>query len=472
MNKKVINLFKNFSYTIISNALSVLSSLLVILILPKIIGIEEYGYWQLYLFYISYVAILHLGWSDGIYLRYGGKDYNELSKPLFFSQFYTMILFQVLIGKMILLISFNLFNDNHKIYIIQMSVLAMIITNVRSIPLFILQATNRIREYANSLIFGQLIYISMIAILIINHYSNFKLLIVSDLLGKLITLLYLIYICRDIVFRHINDFKINIKEIWINIRVGSKLVIAYIASLLIIGIVRFGIEQHWDISTFGKISLVLNISNMLMVFINAIGIILFPVLRKVDTNKLLLLYSTIRNILMPFLLGLLIFCYPIKVVLAMWLPQYADSLSYIMILFPIIIFEGKMALLINTFLKVIREETFMLKVNVFSLGLSLLTTIICIQLFDNLDLVVVSITMLIAIRSILSEIHLSKVMKSNITNDIVLETIVIFIFILLGWILNTWLISLIYLIVYFCYLSIKRKDIITSIKTLKKESQT
>ena len=71
------------SYTIFSNFVSLIASALVILIIPKLIGVEEYGYWQLYLFYSSYVGFLHFGWNDGIYLRFGGEDYNNLDKNLF-----------------------------------------------------------------------------------------------------------------------------------------------------------------------------------------------------------------------------------------------------------------------------------------------------------------------------------------------------------------------------------------------------
>lgn len=74
MNSKVINFIKNFSYTLTSNLLSLLVSTLVILIIPKLLGVQEYGYWQLYIFYSSYVGFLHFGWNDGIYLRYGGKN--------------------------------------------------------------------------------------------------------------------------------------------------------------------------------------------------------------------------------------------------------------------------------------------------------------------------------------------------------------------------------------------------------------
>ena len=78
MNSKAIEFIKNMSYSISSNLVSLIISTIVILIIPKIIGVEEYGYWQLYLFYTSYIGFLHFGWNDGIYLRYGGKEYKKL----------------------------------------------------------------------------------------------------------------------------------------------------------------------------------------------------------------------------------------------------------------------------------------------------------------------------------------------------------------------------------------------------------
>ena len=88
MNIRVKDIIKNFSYTVSSNLVVLAVSSLIVLIIPKYIGIIEYGYWQIYVFYSSYVGFLHFGWSDGIYLRYGGAKYSELNKKLFFSQFY------------------------------------------------------------------------------------------------------------------------------------------------------------------------------------------------------------------------------------------------------------------------------------------------------------------------------------------------------------------------------------------------
>ena len=74
--------------------------------------------------------------------------------------------------------------------------------------------------------------------------------------------------------------------------------LANVASMLIIGVVRFGIEHAWDVETFGKVSLTLSVSNLMMIFINAVGIIIFPILRRTNESKLSEIYTIMRDFLM------------------------------------------------------------------------------------------------------------------------------------------------------------------------------
>ncbi|OME65264.1 hypothetical protein BSK65_25350 [Paenibacillus odorifer] len=472
MNSKVVNFSRNFSYAITSNLVSLIVSTLMILIVPKLIGIEEYGYWQLYLFYSSYVGFLHFGWNDGIYLRYGGKEYTELNKRTFFSQFYMLLIMQLLIVLIILSISALLNLNTDRIFIFQMIALCMFFGNIRLMLLYILQATNRIKEYANIIIIGRILYCFIIIVFLLVGVRDYKLMIEADLIGIIVSLLYAMYICRDIVFREISSFYFSFRETVENIEAGIKLMFANIASMLIIGVVRFGIENSWDVSTFGKVSLTLSVSNLMMLFINAVGIILFPILRRTDEKKLSGIYSNMRTILMVFLLGILIIYYPFKVVLSAWLPHYGESLIYMAIVFPMCVYEGKMSLLINTYLKTLRKEKLMLKVNLISLITSVVITLITTLVFKDLNLSIISIVLLLAFRSVIAEIYLSKILGVTIYKDIVMELVITMTFILSGWFLNSWIAVISYGVAYIIYLIFKRKDIISTIKTMKELVRT
>jgi O-antigen/teichoic acid export membrane protein len=450
-----------------SNLVSLGISTLIVLIVPKLLGIVEYGYWQLYTFYTAYVGLLHFGWNDGIYLRYGGEKYENLDKELFSSQFFMLLLSQFFMGVIIATISTINFVDVDRIFIFQMFSICLIITNIRHMLLIILQCTNRIKNYATITIVGRIIYFFLIVVFLIIGAREYKFMIIADLTGRFISLVYSMYCCKDIVYCNISKFSFNFKEMMKNINVGIKLMIANIASILIIGVVRFGIENSWDVRTFGKVSLTLSISNLMMLFINAVGIIIYPILRRSSKTKLAGLYITLRDLLMIVMLGVLIVYYPLKILLVMWLPNYADSLMYMALVFPMCVYEGKMSLLIGTYLKTLRKEKMILQINLISLFLSIILTYFSTIVLENLNLAVLSIVFILAFRCILAETYLSNILKLSLKRDIFLEISMTIIFVFSGWFLNSWLTFIIYGGSYILYLVIKRRGIITMIKNLK-----
>lgn len=468
LNNKTITILKNLWYSLSSNLISMFVSILVVLIVPKFIGVEEYGYLQVYLFYSSYVGFLHFGWNDGIYLKYGGMDYKELNKELFFSQFWMLFFFQVIIGGLIVGLSAALITDINRIFIFNMISICMVIVNVRFMLIYILQVTNRIRDYAKVVTLERILYMSLIILLLILGIRRFELLIIADLIGKFIALMYSIYCCRDIVINKISKFYFSFKEAANNISIGIKLMFANIAGLFIIGIVRFGIERNWDVSTFGKVSLTLSISNLMMVFISAIGIIMFPLLRRTKEDELPNIYTKVRTLLMVPLLGVLVVYYPLKTFLSDWLPQYSESLMYMGLLFPMCVFEGKISLLMNTFLKTLRKEKTMLIINLVIMTLSLVLTFLFTLVFMNLPLLIVSIVVLLALRAVLAEIILSKILNVRIYKDILLEALLSFIFIFTSWFISSlWIGIVFYLVAYSLYLFLKWREITFILKNLK-----
>ncbi|MEH7250245.1 hypothetical protein V7114_26185 [Neobacillus niacini] len=241
-----------------------------------------------------------------------------------------------------------------------------------------------------------------------------------------------------------------------------------IAGMLIVGIVQFGIERTWDVATFGKVSLTLVVSNLMLVFINAVGIILFPVLRRTSKEALPRIYKTMRTTLMVPLLGLLVVYFPLKVFLSAWLPQYNESLIYMSLLFPMCVFEGKMALLINTYLKTLRKEKWMLTINLVTVLLSIILTFSFTLVFKSLTFAIVSIVILMAFRCLLAEVYLSKVLNIIVHKDIIIEMTMTLLFILIGWFMpSSWMGIASYLVIYGLYLLIKRKDLNTTLVEVK-----
>lgn len=467
MNNKLNIFIKNISWALGSNVISIIISFIMILVFPKVISVIDYAYWQLYVFYVSYTGFLHLGLCDGVYLRYGGSEYNTLNKSIFTTQFWTLVIFELIVclsGIGIFCLS-NI-SGNKKIILIMTTICAFV-----SIPkiflLYTLQATGRIKESSWLAITDRLIYIFIAIVFLVFNCRSYKTLICIDLFSRFIGLIFTMILCKDIIFGKYTSIKNGLFESWKNIRVGVNLLIANIASMLIIGVIRMGIEQNWDIETFGKISLTLSISNLLLIFINAIGIAIFPMLRRTDEKKLASIYEVIRNILMILLFAMLIIYYPLKVILSNWLPQYNEGLIYMAVLFPICIYEGKMSLLINTYFKSLRQEKTILFINIISLCISVICSIITINIFKNINLVVISIVFLLGFRCILAECILAKKIKVKVVKDIVLESILIIIFIVTAWNVKLIISTVIYFIAYLIYVVSKKNKIIDIFRLFK-----
>lgn len=455
-NKRII--LKNISYSFAANCISMLISVIMITVLPKILSVRDYSIWQLYIFYTSYLGFLHFGWLDGIYLRYGGCEFEELDKVKFSNQLYALFLFETLIAIALLSYIFFEFTDILQRKVLLFSAMLLVPSMLYGFSSFILQITNRIKDYAKYILFERIVFATGVALYLFCSYRNYIGLFYIDLLAKISAMIFGLYIIRRIIVFHFYSVSNVIEEIYKNISVGSKLLFANIASMLILGIMRFGISRYWNVETFGKVSLALSIANFLMVFINAVSVVLFPALKRVADNELKIVYQKIDVMLTIILSGVLALYYPLKYVLNWWLPQYSDFLMYVSILFPICFFESKVVLLINTYLKALRQEALLLKINLITVGLSALLTYFCVVYLHNLQFTVISILLLFLFKYSISKYFLMKKLQIS---DSFNELILIFAFVAINLMQFNLLYSFgIYLLLFIIYLLFK----ITKIK--------
>ena len=155
------------------------------------------------------------------------------------------------------------------------------------------------------------------------------------------------------------------------------------------------------------------------------------------------------------------FYYPVKVVLTRMLPAYAESIRYMALLFPVCVFDCKISLLANTYLKALRKEREILVINLFSVLLSVITTGITVYVVHSLELAVVSIVIILAIKCDMAEIFLAQNMKISVYKDMLVESAFVVIFISTSWFLDNWSATVIYAGLFVGYLFWKKDKILT-----------
>ncbi|MGG5371006.1 hypothetical protein IGI67_002647 [Enterococcus sp. AZ196] len=471
LNTKAKNLLKNIHYTVTANILVLTISVLLNLFVPKFIGVEDYSYWQLYVFYSSYVGFFHLGWLDGIYLKIGGKEYEELDKSTLGSQFWYFFIFECGLSLVFSVFVCLLPISEPKVPILLFTALVSIIRNCTTFILYILQSTNRIKEYAQVSRNDRYVYLVFLSVYLFYGGRNYLLLIQLDVLARLLVTIWGFLKLKDLFFSKPLSVSSLRQEIFHNVKVGSNLMISNIVGMLIIGVSRILIELHWTVETFGKLSLTLGISNLFMTFINAVGVVLFPLLRRTNPQKLSALYQTLRAVFVPISYSLLLVYYPLKLILESWLPAYKQSFLFMGILFPMILFEGRMSLLVTTYLKTIRKEKLILSANVVALLFSVVGSFIAIFYWESLLGAVGIIVLSSAIRCVIGEILLARAIKLEIIKPLVIELALTIIFIF-G---NSWLRELTSFICFsscfLVYVLYDRSSFLSSLKRLVRLSK-
>lgn len=451
---------KNIAYSFSANVISLCISIFMVMFVPKFLSVDDYGLWQLFLFYFSYLGFLHFGWEDGIYLRYAGKRFEELDRKTFAGQFYSIVALQIALALLITVLSPVIVTNPVKKTALLCAVWLAPFVNFNNLCNFIMQITNRIRDYAKFLLTERIVFfLGVVFFLLVLHQNTFRYMYYAKVFSMAGITLVGIYLCRSLLQPHFYPLKQVVGEAEENLRVGIKLLGANIAGLLIIGIVRYGISMGWDVATFGKVSLTLGISNFLMVFISSVSIVFFPIIKRMDEGKRAGAYKTIRSSLDILLFAALIGYYPMKCILAWWLPKYADSLIYMSVLFPVCVFESKVTLLINTYLKSMRREFLMLEINVVSVVFSLIVTIVTVGIWHNLDAAVFSIVLAYAFRCMLAEYHVTKILGLDLKMDMLEDFLMCSIFIVSGWMFDRFLCMTLYSVAYVVFVLVHRKSL-------------
>jgi O-antigen/teichoic acid export membrane protein len=279
------------------------------------------------------------------------------------------------------------------------------------------------------------------------------------ILSKFISTIFLLYKARKIIAAKSVTIKDAIKEVITDISIGIKLLLANIASLLIVGIGRLIIDDIWGVEMFGKLSFSLSLTNFFLLFVGQVSMVLFPALRRIDLKTQNRVYELIREMLSIFLPFVLVGYIPVKIFISLWLPAYVESVKYLALLLPICVFDAKMQILCNTYYKVLRKEKILLSVNVLAMMISVILCTIGGYYIKNVVAITVSMVIAIAFRSLISEIYLANLLGRKIIKKVISEVILVLFFMYTAWILDEWVSFVLYIIAYLIYILINIKGV-------------
>lgn len=449
---------KNLIFSVTAQVISLVTSFVLGFVVPKFIDEYQYSYWQTYMLYVGYVGVLQFGLLDGIVLRYSQYDYNDLDKPRIRSQFQLLLAFTSVMMFAGCMVSAFLNNNVTKEIVILVAV-GIITKNIFGYTSYAFQITNRITKYAVLVIAQRAAYAAFVVILLLCQVNDFYWYCIADLFGDMFGIALGAIFNRGMYFGKALPVTECFKEAWLNVSAGIMLMVANFSSSLIVGGAKMLVQWRWDELVFGQVSFSFSVSNIFLTFVTAISVVLFPSLKRMDEDELPSIYTKIRNAISPLLFFAIIAYFPGCWILNIWLPNYADSLVYLGILLPIIIFSSKVSLLTNNYLKAYRKEKLMLVINVAAVAIGMAVFAIGAYVLNNLEFVLYALVAVIMLRSVASEIAVTKIIKKNIIKDFVIELMMTIAFIVAVRYLSLWWACLAYACTLVVYSVIYRKSI-------------
>lgn len=459
---------KNLLYAFSAQFVSMGMSVLISLILPKLLGVEEFAYWQMFILYSGYVGFFHFGLSDGLYLRYGGTSLADMDKSLIGSQFRFMVLWQAVIS-VILLAAVPVFvGEASRRFVWKMTAIYLVLANATWCMGFIFQAANETRVYSKATIISKaLVALYIVATLFLDNH-DFRHYIISYVLAQGVAAVYCLYKGREFLTARWIPGKTLLAETLKNAAIGINLTFANIASSLTLGIGKIFVDHRWGLSAFGILSLSISLVNFALQFISQVSMVLFPQLRQTGEKDRVRLYNALDQILGIVLCGVLIFYVPCRLLLMAWLPEYAEGLRYLGILLPICVLDGKMQLLYTTYLKVLRKEKSLFRINIFCCGLCFVLCIAFAELSEEVISVAYAMLTAIAVRNLISGRLLARVMNQRWNKDVITDLFLCAWFVLLNQLLSANLAMLLYAGGYLLVCIWNRKKIVAIVKKLPK----
>lgn len=458
---------KSIFQVLSANVLVTIIGVVQTLILPFILTPIDYGYWSLYLLFVSYAGFLILGFCDGFYLKYGGEKYESLDKGLF-SSFHLILVVYLLIVFMLWVSSVSIFLSSDEKYIVFLMIgFGGVLFCLRSYYILLNQATARFSIYAKGSVIEKVVILIVALVCLFVPNVNSYYIIASSIIGKLITVIYFAYFSRDIVFYR----PVLNRGTWIsaidNVKVGFTLTLSGVGTMLITGFGRFVVENQLGIIELGYYSFVFSITILFTQLIYAISTVLFPILRRIKEVLAKRILENLDQLLINLSGIILILYYPSRYLLEMFFPKYQPAMDLMLYLFPMIISQNRMMLVYNTLYKVLRFEKQLFKNVLIALSFSVIVTILFFWKSGTMESIALATYIGIFFWNFLSVNYYRKeegLKRKWITSDTVISLIFISINLLFGFSLLSFTIILIISLVFSLFKYQKTSKIIKDLR--------
>ena len=449
---------KNIFKVACGQGVSMLSGIAVGLLIPKILNVDGYGFFRIYTLYITYTALLHFGFVDGILLKLAGNDYDDLNKEKIrtFTRFF--VTFQSAIGITISLCSLFVSNSDYS-FILLMLGINMIIINMLTYYQFISQATQRFTEFTARNFMVSILKILFVLVLLFLQMANlyqasYQLYIIGLNVIDGILLCWYVFTYRDITFGKKIALSQTKREIVDIFKTGIILTAAYQVSHLVFSLDRQFVSVLYPTDTYAVYSFAYNIVTLISTMISSLAIVLLPMLKKAKKEYVKNNYTNVLTVV-ALIVGIAVASYyPFTIFIKWFLPNYEYSLEYLKIVLPSLMYSSCISVVMFTFCKALDKNLAFFKNGCIALVIGFVSNMVAYWIFKTPEAISYASFVTMALWFIIESLHLKK--EVNVTSIKVFVYLLTLSagFILISTLISIWWLSMIIYVAFYIAVTI------------------
>lgn len=299
-----------------------------VFVVPRIISVEDYGYWRMFGLYAGYVGFLHLGFADGALLRWAGRPisdfHSEIAPSLKFLFFQQLIVLAPLTVIACLTLS-----GPARFVALAVGAYAIVL-NTAALLQFALQSAKIFRPVAVSGAVAPAMFLGLTLIWRTRLPAGFRMVTILFISGWLLAFLILFASAKPWSSLRIDlDWRALAKSC---VSAGWPVVLANTGVMLILCADRLALSWAANIQDFAQYSLAASAMAVPVMAIQACSKVFFSHLAGLAPDTRRRIYGVSSRLLLMAWAALLPYYFALDAFVRHFLPRYTPSLQYARIL--------------------------------------------------------------------------------------------------------------------------------------------
>ena len=446
-----------------SNIIKLLSSVLVGLLLPKIIGVTDYGYYKTFTLYGVYVGLFTFGITDGIYLKFGGQDYSSLKREEF--RFYTRFYFAIeLVFSLFAAIVALLFLPGEYKFIFICLAFYLLFFNVTSLFQTISQVTGRFTELSVRNLIQSILQAAAILYMYFSYgksEGSYHVVTIIYVSITCILALWYVYTYRDLVFGKSKSFASGCPDIKLFAKCGTPLLVSNLSMLLLLSLDRQFVNVLFSTDEYAVYAFAYNILALFSTTLSAISTVLYPTLKRTDESSLKSSYDKLVFSISTLAFAGALLYFPLLKFIPWFLPKYTKALPIFRIIVPGLAISSAITIVMHNYYKVLDENIRYFKNCLCILAVSFVANLLAYLIFGTQEAISIASVFVLVLWYIITSMLFKRRYQAGISKNLVYIIVMSVAFYLITMIEIWWLGMLIYacvLVACLCVFKLLRKN--------------